>query len=301
MRLVVPLPVADPNAIRIDEDASPLTAAMVTARPAAPSIEDAAVEGTLILVADDHSTNRMMIASQLKLLGYACETTPDGRQAFESWQSGRFGLVLTDCHMPEMDGYELTAAIREAEGNNGGGRTPIVACTANAMEGEAAACLAAGMDDFLAKPVELRALLNVLDRWLPLPGTSRSPAEAQPAVPRAIATANGAVLPIDRTKLAELSGGDEHFEREILDDFRTAADTDAAALAAAVDSADRDQITRISHRMKGASRMVGALTLAAICERIEAASRADDAAAIAAQSGPLRREVERLSAFLDRL
>jgi CheY-like chemotaxis protein len=241
----------------------------------------------------------MMIASQLNLLGYACETAADGRQAFEKWQSGRFGLVLTDCHMPEMDGYELTAAIRRAEGNNGGGRTPIIACTANAMEGEAAACLAAGMDDFLAKPVELRALLTVLDRWLPLRAVSRSPAEAWPATPSA--AANESNLPIDRAKLVELSGGNEDFEREILDDFCTSTGSDAAELAAAIDSADRDRIRRMSHRMKGASRMVGAFSLAAICERIESASRTDDATAIAAQTAPLRREVERLREFVDQL
>jgi signal transduction histidine kinase/HPt (histidine-containing phosphotransfer) domain-containing protein/ActR/RegA family two-component response regulator len=299
MRLAAPLPIADPNAISSAEDAAPITAAMLTARPAAPSAEDAAAEGTLILVADDHSTNRMMIGSQLQLLGYACETTVDGRQALERWRSGRFGLVLTDCHMPEMDGFELTAAIRSAEGNNGGRHTPIIACTANAMDGEAATCLAAGMDDYLPKPVELRALLSVLDQWLPLPGISRS--SAAPPVPlRVAATVNGS-LPIDRARLAEMSGGDERMEREILVDFRAAADHDAAALAAAVDKCDRDQITRISHRMKGASRMVGALTLAAICEQMEAAGRADDAATIAAQAGPLRREVERLREFLDQL
>jgi CheY-like chemotaxis protein len=300
MRLVVSLQVADSTAIRTGEDASPITVAMLMGQPPAPSVEDAAAEGTLIMVVDDHSTNRMMIASQLKLLGYACETVADGRRAFEQWQSGRFGLVLTDCHMPEMDGYELTAAIRRVEGNDGGGHTPIIACTANALESEATACLAAGMDGFLTKPIELRALLDVLDQWLPLRNV-RSSAEAQPALPLAVATANCASLPLDRTKLAELSGGDEQTEREILADFRTTAGDDAAALAAALERADRNQITRISHRMKGASRMVGALALAAICEQMEAASRADDAAAIAAQSGALRREVERLQEFLDQL
>lgn len=300
MRLVVSLPVADSNAIRTGEDASPITVTMLMGRPSAPSVEDAAAEGTLIMVVDDHSTNRMMIASQLKLLGYACETVADGRRAFEQWQSGRFGLVLTDCHMPEMDGYELTAAIRRVEGNDGGGHAPIIACTANALESEATACLAAGMDGCLTKPIELRALLDVLDQWLPLRNV-RSSAEAQPALPPAVATADCASLPLDRTKLAELSGGDEQTEREILADFRTTAGDDATALAAALERADRNQITRISHRMKGASRMVGALALAAICERMEAASRADDAAAIAAQSGALRREVERLQEFLDQL
>ena len=92
------------------------------------------------------------------------------------WKSGRFGLVITDCHMPHMDGYDLARSIRELESDAGRERVPIIACTANAMQGEAEACLAAGMDDFLVKPVELAQLSEKLDRWLPLAGATQAPA-----------------------------------------------------------------------------------------------------------------------------
>jgi signal transduction histidine kinase/DNA-binding NarL/FixJ family response regulator len=300
MRLTVPLPIVDPDEIRSSDEAGPVTAALLDARPAAPSIAAAAAEGSLILVVDDHSTNRMIMGSQLKLLGYACETAADGRQGFELWRSGRFGLVVTDCHMPEMDGYELTAAIRRVEGDGGHDRTPIVACTANAMEGEADTCLAAGMDDYLPRPIELRALLTMLNRWLPL-AAAATPASAQPAPASTAPAVTGDEPPLDRGMLAELSGGDEQLEREILTDFRKASDTDATELAAALAGANQEQITRVAHRMKGASGMVGALPLAAICHRIEVASRAGDAAAVAAETAPLQREIERLAAFLDQL
>jgi signal transduction histidine kinase/DNA-binding NarL/FixJ family response regulator/HPt (histidine-containing phosphotransfer) domain-containing protein len=300
MRLTVPLPIVDPDEIRSSDEAGPVTAALLDARPVAPSIAAAAAEGSLILVVDDHSTNRMIMGSQLKLLGYACETAADGRQGFELWRSGRFGLVVTDCHMPEMDGYELTAAIRRVEGDGGHDRTPIVACTANAMEGEADTCLAAGMDDYLPRPIELRALLTMLNRWLPL-AAAAVPASAQPAPASTAPAVTGDEPPLDRGMLAELSGGDEQLEREILTDFRKASDTDATELAAALASANQEQITRVAHRMKGASGMVGALPLAAICHRIEVASRAGDAAAVAAETAPLQREIERLAAFLDQL
>ena len=300
MRLTVPLPIADTDEIRSSDEAGPVTAALLDARPVAPSIAAAAAEGSLILVVDDHSTNRMIMGSQLKLLGYACETAADGRQGFELWRSGRFGLVVTDCHMPEMDGYELTAAIRRVEGDGGHNRTPIVACTANAMEGEADTCLAAGMDDYLPRPIELRALLTMLNRWLPL-AAAAVPASAQPAPASTAPAVTGDEPPLDRGMLAELSGGDEQLEREILTDFRKASDTDATELAAALASANQEQITRVAHRMKGASGMVGALPLAAICHRIEVASRAGDAAAVAAETAPLQREIERLAAFLDQL
>ncbi len=297
MRLTVPLPIADSNRIRSDAETGPVTAALLDARPAAPSVEAATAEGSLILVVDDHSTNRMIMGSQLKLLGYACETAADGRQGFELWRSGRFGLVFTDCHMPEMDGYELTAAIRRVEGDDGRTRTPIIACTANAMEGEAETCLAAGMDDYLPRPIELRALLTVLNRWLPLAAPT-APARA-PLVQASAPAETGDDPPLDRAKLAELSGGDERLEREILADFRRASDADAIELAAAINSANREQVTRVAHRMKGASGMIGALPLAAICRRIEAASSIGDAAAVAAETTPFQREVERLAAFLD--
>jgi signal transduction histidine kinase/HPt (histidine-containing phosphotransfer) domain-containing protein/ActR/RegA family two-component response regulator len=299
MRLVLPLPVADPDSIRCSEEVSAITLAMLTARPSAPSTEAAAADGTLILVADDHSTNRMIIGSQLKILGYACETAADGREALELWQSGRFSLIFSDCHMPEMDGYELAAEIRRVEADYGRGHTPIVACTADVLESDMALCMAAGMDDYLAKPIELRSLLVVLDRWLPLPNAPRLSAESRPAPP--LYVTSGLSLTIDRTKLAELSGGDERVENDILVDYRNTLASDAAALTAAVDNADQEQITRIAHRLKGASQMVGALGLAAICERVEVASRANDRKLIAAQSEPLRREVERLTEYLNRL
>ncbi len=239
------------------------------------------------------------MGAQLRLLGYACETAADGRQGFELWQSGRFGLVFTDCHMPEMDGYEMTAAIRRVEGDDGRGRTPIVACTANAMEGEADTCLAAGMDDYLPRPIELRALLTVLNRWLPLAAPT-APTPAQPAPAAAAPAAPKDDPPLDRGTLAELSGGDERLEREILADFRQATDIDSIELAAAITSTNHEQITRVAHRMKGACRMVGALPLAAVCQRVEAASGGGDAAAVAAETAAFRCEVARLAMFLDR-
>src|SRR5207248_1749276 len=101
----------------------------------------------------------------------AAESAEDGDQALQMWQSGRFSLVLTDCNMPGMDGHELTRRIREQEAQRGSARVPIVACTANALDGEAQACLAAGMDDYLVKPIELGELALRLDRWRPMPQT----------------------------------------------------------------------------------------------------------------------------------
>ena len=140
-----------------------------------PGAEDAARQGRLILVVEDNLTNQYVIRRQLSVLGYACEIVNNGQEALEAMQEQEFGLVLTDCHMPVMDGYELTKAIRDQEVESADtdtqgekrGRLPIVAITANALQGEGEACIEAGMDDYLPKPIELAKLQEVIRTWLP--------------------------------------------------------------------------------------------------------------------------------------
>jgi CheY-like chemotaxis protein len=130
-----------------------------------PSREKALEEGRLILVAEDNEINQKVIRQQLALLGYAADIARDGREALKRWESGNYALLLTDLHMPEMDGYQLTAAIRLAEQGKGKVRAPIVAITANALKGEAEHCRAVGMDDYISKPVELNYLVGMLEKW----------------------------------------------------------------------------------------------------------------------------------------
>ena len=109
--------------------------------------------------------NQQVILRQLRILGYEAELYGDGAAALAAWRERRFSAVITDCHMPRMDGFQLTAAIRAAEAEDGH-HTPIIALTANALSGEAERCVAAGMDHYLAKPVDLARLKGALDRLL---------------------------------------------------------------------------------------------------------------------------------------
>jgi len=118
-----------------------------------------------ILVAEDHPVNQQVIQRQLRLLGYDVELRGDGEAALEAWRQRDFAAIITDCHMPRMDGFQLTAAIR-AEEAGGDRHIPIIALTANAMTGEAERCIGAGMDFYLAKPVEMGRLKDALDRLL---------------------------------------------------------------------------------------------------------------------------------------
>ena len=115
--------------------------------------------------------NRNVIGHQLQLLGYAVEIAEDGASALALWQQGKFSLLLTDLHMPVMDGYSLTEEIRRKEQATGTAaatsRLPIVALTANALRGEKERALKLGMDAYLTKPLKLDKLAEILDRWLP--------------------------------------------------------------------------------------------------------------------------------------
>ena len=174
MILNLALPIGDPALVRSTGGGAGQSPTQVAlkGRRVAPPVAEAETEGTLVLVVDDHPTNRSLLERQLRALGYAAESAENGVEALERWRSGRYGIVVTDCHMPEMDGYDLTRAIRGEESARGTARIPVIACTANALAGEADVCFAAGMDDYLAKPVEMLALAQVLDRWLPLPADS---------------------------------------------------------------------------------------------------------------------------------
>ncbi len=291
MILTLSLPIADPKDLpKIAlEGAQDILNTTCGTRRVAPSPAQAAIEGTLVLIVDDHPTNRMLVCRQVHALGYAAESAENGVEALAKWQSGRFGILITDCNMPHMDGYELTRRIRALESANGSKRIPIIACTANALAGEAEVCLAAGMDDFLVKPVELPQILKKLDQWLSIPK------------PVALSDEPGSsdAGPVDRSALAAISRGDAGAEREILIDFRRVNDEDAAMLEQAVTTKDIPQVTRATHRILGASRMVGAIGLADTCERIECANRAQDWTMVLSGMSAFRHECIRMNTYLD--
>jgi CheY-like chemotaxis protein len=120
-----------------------------------------------ILVAEDNIANQKIVVGQLDKLGYRADVVANGLEAVDAVARIRYALVLMDCQMPEMDGWEATAMIRKEEGARGSHRLPIIAITANAMPGDREKCRKAGMDDYLAKPVTLEEIRAVLARWIP--------------------------------------------------------------------------------------------------------------------------------------
>jgi signal transduction histidine kinase/CheY-like chemotaxis protein/HPt (histidine-containing phosphotransfer) domain-containing protein len=242
-----------------------------------PTPDDAEAERSLVLLVDDHPTNRLVVTRQLALAGFRSEACNDGAQGLAAWRSGRFALVLTDLHMPVMDGYQLAAEIRAEEARSGAPRTPIIALTAAVMKGEAERCIEAGMDDYLTKPASIATLVQRLHHWLPHLQT----AAAVPATPieasaiEAVNHSGEAVLrSFDPEVLISILGPAPDQLRIVLDDFITAARADLAAVQAAATRDDRASVAREAHKLKGASALAGAPALQAQADRIEAEARA---------------------------
>lgn len=279
LTLEVSLPRADPAMV----PAAPEVAATGQTIPRkVPDEATARREGSLILLAEDHPTNRLVISQQLALGGFACITASDGEAAFEKFKSGGFSLILADLHMPGLDGYQLARAVRAWEAERGTGRIPILALTANVLEGEADRCRSAGMDDYIPKPVDVRTLARRIREHLPGIQWEATPGSG------AARTDDGPLW--DRARLLDLTGGDEVTALEIMADFlgTTRADVQAARQAEGL------ALAREAHRIKGAARSVGALRLAELAEELESVA-ATEPAHLA------QRRVESLGTALDAL
>ena len=235
--------------------------------PAPLSMEGTGASGRLILVAEDNEINQKVLRKQLALLGFTADIAGTGREALECWQHGDYALLLTDLHMPTMDGYELTMAIRKAEAS--GRRLPIVALTANALKGEAKRCRALGMDDYMTKPVQLADLKAMLSKWLPPAPAATS---ARPAAPSKTIVAP--TLAVDVSVLKALVGDEAEVIAEFLQDFRISAGKAALQMRVACQTRHADSVEAVAHRLKSSARAVGALDLGELCAKMEDAGQA---------------------------
>ncbi len=242
-----------------------------------PSVDEARAAGQLILLAEDNPTNQDVIGRQLNRLGYQMEIADDGAVALEMWRQGSYGALLTDCHMPNMDGYGLTGAIR-AEQADSGERLPIIAITANALQGEAERCLEAGMDDYLSKPVEMRLLQRMLVKWLPRE-RSFAADSAMPEV-QAVEPAPGNGAPVDPSAIKEMFGDDE-IVLEILREFIEPAADNVAEILNAWQTKDAAGVGAAAHKLKSSARTIGANSMADLCAELELAGKNNDPDTIA--------------------
>ncbi|CAH2030365.1 ATP-binding protein [Trichlorobacter ammonificans] len=241
-----------------------------------------------VLLVDDVEINREMARIILERAGHAVTLAVDGREAIERYGSGSFHIVFMDVQMPEVDGLQATRIIRDLEEASGRPRTPIVAMTAYAAADDRARCLAAGMDDYLSKPVKPAQVLAMLRRHC----AGMTPLDAdQPAEPETPAAA----LPVfARDDLLERLGGAEALLPRFLAIFYKGVAAGMADLEVAVAAGDADGVRRHAHAIKGAAANIGALQLRETASRLEEAAKGG-----AIADAPQRLAVlkERLEAF----
>jgi CheY-like chemotaxis protein len=202
--------------------------------------------------------------------------------------------VLADIHMPRMEGRELTRQIRVAETQRpAAARVPIVAVTANAMKGEDERCLAAGMDAYLAKPVNLDQLRATLERWMPIEEVGREAADIDevPKPPSAV----------DRDVLAAWLGDDDRAINSLLAKFRDTAVAAEREIGAASRAGDLPTLAAAAHKLKGAAQTVGAAGVGTAAATLEQAGKAGDRTRCREGLGPLASELRRALADIDRM
>ena len=242
-----------------------------------------------ILLAEDNLVNQKVAQRLLEKIDYRVDVVADGLAAIAAWQSGKFDLIIMDCQMPQMDGYEATREIRRLEG--GKRRIPIVALTAHAMNGDEQKCRAAGMDDYLSKPIDRVRLEICLERLLPGTGAAAGTAAAQHNAPPLHD-------PVEWEALLESIDGDEGFARELADAFISSADRELASIANALLAGDTATLSEAAHTLKGASSNLRAAAASSAAALLESAARSGESVVIPMLAENLTTEVRRTIAYL---
>jgi CheY-like chemotaxis protein len=243
-----------------------------------------------VLLVEDNPVNLEVAVGILESFGCKVETATNGVEALERYASGEYGLIFMDCQMPEMDGFEATAEIRKHETNTDR-RTPIVALTASAIEGDREQCLASGMDDYVPKPFTTEQMRSALVTWLSpaTRGTGKRDhltlvASARPPTPAPAAPAPAPIAvpmptePIDNAVLDNLAQLQREGRPDIVNRVITLFLESAPALLKDLQEGaargDAALLNRASHTLKSASANVGAALLSAHCRELEAMARA---------------------------
>jgi two-component system sensor histidine kinase/response regulator len=214
----------------------------------------------LILVVEDNEVNQLVAREMVTKLGYRVQVVSDGAQAVAAMEGTSYDAILMDCHMPVMDGFDATEAIRGMSGTTS--RVPIIAMTAGAQDEDRRRCLDAGMDDFLSKPVDMTALKETLEQWVHVGEPSQpvmQPESEEPALDPAR---------LDLLRNLGPTGG-QGLIPETAHAFRREVDASLIALNYAIDQSDSEALKRAAHKLKGGAANIGALVAAALCAELE--------------------------------
>ncbi len=215
-----------------------------------------------ILVAEDNAVNQKVALGMLRKLGFSADAVGNGKEAIDALEKIRYDLVFMDVQMPEMNGFEATAVIRDPNSRVLDHGVPVIAMTAHAMHGDREMCLKAGMNDYVPKPVNAKSLARVLEKYLPAdpPGAQEGREEKPPAP---------APVPVEIGQIQETADGDKAFERELIELFVSDNEERLKALESLMASQDAEAVRREAHTIKGASASAGATGMREIAARLE--------------------------------
>jgi two-component system sensor histidine kinase/response regulator len=240
-----------------------------------------------VLLVEDNFVNQKVAVRFLERMGCTVEVASNGAEGVAACQARHFDIVLMDLQMPVMDGMSATRKIREWETS---GHIPIIALTANAMTGDRELCEAAGMDGYLTKPIEVERLRSILAKF----GLEKLHAAADAAA----AVAKAVAAPVDLRSFQSVTDGDQAFAQELVTAFISSGEQQLAEIVAALAQNDGAAVAKAAHKLKGACANIHAHALKSLAERMEIDSAAADAQALHQGNASLRREFDRVKAFL---
>jgi CheY-like chemotaxis protein/HPt (histidine-containing phosphotransfer) domain-containing protein len=246
-----------------------------------------------VLLVEDNESNRIVAQTHLERFGLQVDMAEDGQQALDRLETGHFDLVMMDCQMPLVDGFAATAALRLRE-TAGGSRLPVIALTANAMQGDRERCLAAGMDDYLAKPFTGDEMFAVLARWLPLE-RRREPFPSLPLVPGESGEQAGVSgPPLDPVVLENIRSlapdKADALIRQLVGAYLVAAGGELERFECGLRDDASAVVAAAAHALKSSSFNVGAINLAERCKAIEQLARDGMMAEVQRRADGLRAE-----------
>jgi CheY-like chemotaxis protein/HPt (histidine-containing phosphotransfer) domain-containing protein len=249
-----------------------------------------------ILLAEDHPTNRQVILSQLSAFGARADSVANGRAMLERLEARSYDIVLMDCQMPELDGYEATRQLRRREGRDR--HTIVIALTAHAMPDDRQKCLAAGMDDYISKPVDAEQLIGAIERWAHGKGDASTEMPASDT-PSATASRDRDSSAVDRQRLERISRGRKPIQRKLLEHFIDTTRDDLQVIRGAIANRDAEILAQKIHRLKGSAANVGATSLHELAIAMEQAIKSDNLSNAIAMASDLEPQLDRTVAFVE--
>ena len=251
-----------------------------------------------ILLVEDHEVNQMVILNQLQMLGLEADCVENGEKAIAKLAQQDYDIVLMDCQMPVLDGYEATQEIRRREGSDR--HTIIIALTAHALPTDREKCLAVGMDDYLSKPIDQDALGAMIERWAKHPVKPivvPTPATIQPHPQPS--TLNSKEIPLDLERLNRISRGKVEFQQRLVEAFIKNAQPGLEQMRHALQVHDFGTIEQQAHRIKGASANVGVQLMPQVAAQLEQQAREKTLEGATEKLEALERQLEQVKAFVE--